>query len=134
MTRLSLRQYRDQVRRMYDGPVGTVLALGSLSSLHEPLLGHMLRSKSSTSGNFGIYSTSAPVRFWDTCYKETRPGTRLVACDLSPQMLRRARSRMNNDRPLYVAADLMQLPFGDNAFDCVTCGWVLEHCWIQSWA
>jgi len=50
-----------------------------------------------------------------------------VAFDLSHQMLRRARTRLGSDRPSYVTGDLTQLPFADTSFDCITCGWVIEH-------
>jgi SAM-dependent methyltransferase len=42
-------------------------------------------------------------------------------------MLRRARSRLGSDRPVYVTGDLTQLPFANDSFDCITCGWVIEH-------
>jgi ubiquinone/menaquinone biosynthesis C-methylase UbiE len=42
-------------------------------------------------------------------------------------MLRRARNRLKSTRPRFVAGDLMRLPFADATFDCVTCGWVIEH-------
>ena len=32
-----------------------------------------------------------------------------------------------SDRPRYVVADMARLPFADASFDCVTCGYVLEH-------
>ena len=34
---------------------------------------------------------------------------------------------MKSRRPTFLAADLSQLPFADHSFDCVTCGYVLEH-------
>ena len=34
---------------------------------------------------------------------------------------------MKSNRPHYVAGDMMRMPFADGSFDCVTCGWVLEH-------
>jgi ubiquinone/menaquinone biosynthesis C-methylase UbiE len=46
---------------------------------------------------------------------------------LSPGMLRRARARLQSDRLRFLAADITQLPFADATFDCVTCGYVLEH-------
>ncbi|NQT36300.1 MAG: class I SAM-dependent methyltransferase, partial [Planctomycetes bacterium] len=55
------------------------------------------------------------------------PEANLTCFDLSQEMLRRARNRMKSDRPNYVAADLTRLPFPDATFDCVTCGYVLEH-------
>ena len=41
MGRLTEGQYRSRVRHMYDGPAGAVLAVGSLLSLHEPLVGRI---------------------------------------------------------------------------------------------
>ena len=37
------------------------------------------------------------------------------------------RNRLKSTRPRFVAGDLMRLPFADATFDCVTCGWVIEH-------
>ncbi len=56
-----------------------------------------------------------------------QPDAEIVGFDLSAEMLRRARERLDSDRPFFVAADMMQMPFRDNSFDCVTCGYVLEH-------
>jgi ubiquinone/menaquinone biosynthesis C-methylase UbiE len=42
-------------------------------------------------------------------------------------MLQRARTRSQNGRIAYVAADLSRLPFGDAIFDAAVSGWVLEH-------
>jgi len=127
--RLSLRQYRDHVRDWYDGPAGAVLALSSLISLHEPLIGHILRRrKFDVTAHKAILDVgSGAGQILGHLLRQTRPDTRLVAFDLSPRMLRRARQRLKSDRPLYVAGDLMQLPFADNSFDCATCGWVIEH-------
>ena len=52
---------------------------------------------------------------------------RITCFDLSSEMLRRARQRIKSERPRFVAADLSRLPFADKSFDCVTCGYVLEH-------
>lgn len=124
-----LQQYRNRVRRIYDGPAGGILALGSLLSLHEPLIGHVLRR--------GIFDVSRCTSLLDVgsgagqilrhLLKWMNPEASLVAFDLSPQMLRRARQRVQSDRPLYVAGDMTRMPFADESFDCVTCGWVIEH-------
>lgn len=127
--RLSLQQYRHAVRHIYDGPAGAVLALGSLVSLHEPLIGQIFRSRK--------FDVSACRRILDVgsgagqilghLLKATPRETELIAFDLSHQMLRRARLRLHNERPSYCVGDLTQLPFADGAFDCITCGWVIEH-------
>jgi ubiquinone/menaquinone biosynthesis C-methylase UbiE len=127
--RLSLQQYRKNVRLLYDGPAGAVLALGSLISLHEPLVGHLLRKRRfDVSTHRSILDVGAGAgQILGHLLKETCSDTRLIAFDLSHQMLCRARNRLKSDRPIYVTGDLMRMPFTENSFDCVTCGWVLEH-------
>jgi demethylmenaquinone methyltransferase/2-methoxy-6-polyprenyl-1,4-benzoquinol methylase len=55
------------------------------------------------------------------------PDAQIVCTDLSHPMLCRARRRLQSDRPAYIVADLSALPFADQSFDGVTCGYVLEH-------
>lgn len=48
----------------------------------------------------------------------------ITACDLTPEMLAKARERSVNvglDGISFVAADMSALTFDDNSFDCVTC-------------
>ncbi len=127
--RLSLQQYLENVRNLYDGPAGAVLALGSLISLHEPLVGHLLRKRRfDVSAHRTILDVGAGAgQILGHLLKETCPDTRLIAFDLSHQMLCRARYRLKSDRPIYISGDMMRMPFAENSFDCVTCGWVLEH-------
>jgi ubiquinone/menaquinone biosynthesis C-methylase UbiE len=42
-------------------------------------------------------------------------------------MLLRARARLKSNRVTQVAADLTRLPYADQSFDAIVCGWVLEH-------
>ena len=51
----------------------------------------------------------------------------ITGLDISSEMLRRARTRLKSNRPHFLSADLSRLPFADATFDCVTCGYVLEH-------
>ena len=127
--RLSLPQYRERVREHYDGPAGAVLALGSFISLHEPLVGHMLRvRKFDVTERRSILDVgSGAGQILGHLLRVARPDAGIVAYDLSQQMLRRARNRVKSRRPRYIAGDLMYLPFADDTFDCVTCGWVIEH-------
>lgn len=127
--RLPEGQYRNHVRHLYDGPAGAVLALGSMLSLHEPLVGRILRK-----GNFDVTRFqsildvgSGAGQILGHLLKIVPAETRIVACDLSHNMLRRARQRVKSTRPVYIAADMTRLPFADGSFDCVTCGWVIEH-------
>lgn len=129
ISRLSLRQYQNHVRNLYDGPAGAVLALASLVSLHEPLVGRMIRRGKFDVTRFGsiLDLGSGAGQILRHLIKVAPEGTRIVACDLSHQMLRRARKRVNSQRPVYVAADMTRMPFADASFDCVTCGYVIEH-------
>ena len=122
-------QYRKRVRHLYDGPAGAVLKVGSKISLHEPLVGRMLRSRRFDVTRFRsiLDVGSGAGQILGHIIKAARAETRIVACDLSPNMLRRARQRVKSDRPAYVAADMTRLPFADDSFECVTCGWVIEH-------
>lgn len=127
--KLSLRQYKDHIQQLYDGPAGAMLAFGSLISLHEPLIGHVLRSRKFELNKFQsiLDVGSGAGQILRHLLKETSPETRLTAFDLSSGMLRRARQRMKSDRPDYITGDMTQMPFADNSFDCVTAGWVIEH-------
>jgi ubiquinone/menaquinone biosynthesis C-methylase UbiE len=121
--------YRNRIRHMYDGPAGAVLVFGSLMSLHEPLVGRMFRRRRfDVSGCRSILDVgSGAGQILGHLLKRTHSEARLVAFDLSHQMLRRARARLGSERPSYVTGDLTQLPFAANSFDCITCGWVIEH-------
>lgn len=127
--RLSLEQYRKNIRNLYDGPAGAVLALGSMVSLHEPLVGQMLRERKFDVSRFRTILDvgSGAGQILGHLLREAAPSAKLVAYDLSQQMLRRARQRLRSDRPAYLAGDLAELPFADGTFDCITCGWVIEH-------
>ncbi|MCA9074621.1 MAG: class I SAM-dependent methyltransferase [Planctomycetaceae bacterium] len=126
---LSRQKYTEHIRDLYDGPAGSVLAIASLLSLHEPLVGRMLRK-----GRFDVTRFSRILdigsgagQILGHLLRATDVSTEIVACDLSHQMLKRARNRIKSDRPDYVVGDMTRLPFADGSFDCVTCGWVIEH-------
>ena len=137
---------RDLTRRLYDGPAGAVLALASAVSLHEPLIGQLLKAppegqrerRRSPGFDVSRFQTVLDVgsgagQILGHLLREASPDARLVAFDLSKQMLRRSRRRMeprslrHGHEPGYVSGDMLRMPFADGAFDCVTAGWVLEH-------
>jgi len=114
---------------VYGGPQGAILATCSFPSLHAPLGERLFRR-----GHFNLTGRrrildvgSGAGQLAKHLVKYAGPEARLTCVDLSPEMLRRARRRLPAERVGYAAADLTQLPFADGSFDCVTCGYVLEH-------
>ena len=122
-------QFQSTTRKLYDGPAGAVLYLASKLSLHDPLVGRIIRTRRFDVTEFRsiLDIGSGAGQILGHLLRETHPDARLVACDLSHQMLKRARVRMDSPRPNYLSADMTNLPFQDESFDCVTCGWVLEY-------
>jgi len=129
INRVSYEQYREKVRDVYDGPQGALLATCSFLSLHIALGDRLLRKKSfDLSDRRKILDVgSGAGQIAKHLLKYADPQAELTCFDLSAEMLRRARSRLKSDRPRFVAADITRLPFADASFDCVTCGYVLEH-------
>ena len=127
--RVSFEEYREKVRSVYDGPQGAILATCSLLSLHSPLGERLFRErKFDVAGARNILDVgSGAGQLARHVLKYSDPEARITCFDLSHEMLRRARHRLRSDRPRYVVADLTRLPFADESFDLVTCGYVLEH-------
>lgn len=127
--RLPFQKYRDSIQNHYDGPAGAMLAFASLVSLHEPLIGQLIKGKKYdvTQKQSLLDVGSGAGQILKFLLKETGAEAQIVGFDLSQQMLKRASHRLKSDRPNYIAGDLMQLPFADNSFDSITCGWVMEY-------
>lgn len=129
INRVSYEQYREKVRDVYGGPQGAFLATASLLSLHIHLGDRLLRErKFDLRGAKNILDVgSGAGQIAKHLLKYADSDATITCCDLSPEMLRRARTRLKSTLPSHVAADLCRLPFADASFDCVTCGYVLEH-------
>ena len=127
--RVSYDQYREKVRDVYDGRRGAMLATCSLLSGHLALGQRLLKKrKFDLAGVRRILDVgSGAGQIAKHVLRYADPEATLTCFDLSHEMLRRARNRIKSDRPRFVVADLCQLPFADASFDCVTCGYVLEH-------
>jgi ubiquinone/menaquinone biosynthesis C-methylase UbiE len=127
--RLSYEDYRAKVRGVYAGPRGAFLATCSMLSLHAPLGERLFRErKFDLRGARQILDVgSGAGQIARHLLKYADSDSQITCIDLSTEMLRRGRQRMKSRRPVYLAADLSQLPFADASFDCVTCGYVLEH-------
>lgn len=129
INRVSYEEYRDKVRDVYGGPQGALLATASMLSLHIHLGDRLLRErKFDLRGAKNILDVgSGAGQIAKHLLKYADHDAQITCCDLSPEMLRRARVRLKSTLPAHVAADLSRLPFADESFDCITCGYVLEH-------
>lgn len=127
--RVSYDEYRDKVRDVYAGPKGAMLAACSVLSLHSPMGERLFRErKFDLAGVQNILDVgSGAGQITKHLLKYAPRDATITCCDLSHEMLRRARARLNSTKPRFLAADLTQLPFADATFDCVMCGYVLEH-------
>jgi ubiquinone/menaquinone biosynthesis C-methylase UbiE len=127
--RVSYEEYREKVRDVYAGPKGALLAACSALSLHSPLGDRLLRERRfDLTGVRRVLDVGSGAGQITKHLLKYAPNDAQITCvDLSPEMLRRARQRLQTDAPHYLAADITRLPFADATFDCVTCGYVLEH-------
>lgn len=127
--RLSYDQYREKVRHVYDGPRGAVLAVCSMLSGHLAFGERLIRERRfDLRGARNILDVgSGAGQIVQHLLKYADPEARITCIDLSWEMLRRAKRRLHSNWPRYLAADMCRLPFTDQMFDCVTCGYVLEH-------
>ena len=129
INRVSYQEYRDKVRDVYGGKQGALLSTASLLSLHIHLGDRLFRERKfdlrGAKSILDIGSGAGQIAKHLLRYADRDAG--ITCCDLSPEMLRRARNRLKSAVPSHVAADMCHLPFADNCFDCVTCGYVLEH-------
>jgi ubiquinone/menaquinone biosynthesis C-methylase UbiE len=127
--RVSYEEYREKVLDVYGGPQGAFLATCSLISLHMALGERLFRErKFDLSGAKSILDVgSGAGQISKHLLKYADPDARITCTDLSFEMLRRSRQRLKHAAPSHLAADLGRLPFADESFDCITCGYVLEH-------
>lgn len=127
--KVSYEEYRDKVRDVYDGPQGAILNAFSVLSLHAPLGDRLFKErKFDLRGAREILDVgSGAGQIAHHLLKYADPEARITCFDLSAQMVRRARRRLKSTWPDYLVADLTRLPLADASFDCITCGYVLEH-------
>jgi SAM-dependent methyltransferase len=127
--RISYDEYRAKVMTVYGGPKGALLATCSMLSLHVPLGERLFRTRRfDLRGMQSILDVgSGAGQIAKHLLKYADPGAQITCIDLSRQMLLRARQRLKSGHPSFVTADLSYLPFADESFDGITCGYVLEH-------
>lgn len=129
ISRVSDDEYKRKVKRVYGGPKGALLSVASTISLHIPLGERLFRTrKFDLSGVRSVLDVgSGAGQIAQHLIKYSDPSAKITCTDLSQPMLRRARTRLKSGDPEFVTADLSRLPFANESFDCVTCGYVLEH-------
>ena len=127
--RLSPDEYSEKVKDVYGGRQGAFLTTASHLSMHIPLGRRLFRTrKFDLRGMTSILDVgSGAGQLAGHLLDFSDPQTRITCMDISQPMLRRARQRLNSERPDYVVADVASLPFADESFDGITCGYVLEH-------
>lgn len=122
-------QYRQLVKKHYNGPAGWFTLITGVMTGHELLARRVINPKA-----FDVRGCKAILdvgcgngRYLRLLEKQADPGALVVGCDFSAGMLRRARLRLRSPRTQLLTADLNRLPFANASFDAVVCGWVLEH-------
>jgi SAM-dependent methyltransferase len=127
--RRSFNEYRQFIRNHYDGLPGALTAVTGFITGHEALAGRLI-----SPDGFDIRGCKRILdagcgngRYTRFILREADPDALITGFDYSEQMLHRARRRLHSDRASHVAADLTRLPYADNSFEAVICGWVLEH-------
>lgn len=117
------------VRELYAGLAGAALKTLSVLSLHVPLSERWFHNR--------MFDLRGAKRILDAgcgagqltrhLARYADPDASITACDFSAEMLLRARQRLQSSSIQFVLGDLKQLPFADASFDCITCGYAIEH-------
>lgn len=127
--RKDFEEYRVEIQRHYNGPAGAFLVAGSFISGHAPLAKRLFRPGAfDLAGAKRILDAGCGAgQFTEIVLEQCDPEASITCFDLSVEMLRRGCKKIPSDRSCPSAADITRLPYRDGAFDCVICGWVLEH-------
>jgi len=128
--RLPFHRYQARVKRLYGGPRGAILAACSKISLHEPLGELFFRSRKfdvrGKKSFLDIGSGAGQLAKHHFAYGDA--DAHVTCLDVSFPMLGRARTRLSrHGKASYVVGDMRHLPFADESFDCLTCGYALEY-------
>lgn len=121
--------YRRFIQSHYDGLPGALTAFTGWLTGHETLAGTLIRRD-----GFNIRGCKSILdaacgngRYTRFLLREADADAKITAFDLSSQMVRRAKQRLNSDRVTFATADLTRLPYADGAFDAAVCGYAIEH-------
>ena len=122
-------EYRRFVQDHYDGLAGKLTHVTGILTLHAVLAGRVFHPQAfDVRGARRILDAGCGNgRYTRNILRWADRDAFVTAFDLSQSMLRRARRQLKNARVSHVAADVTRLPYADASFDCVVCGWMLEH-------
>jgi ubiquinone/menaquinone biosynthesis C-methylase UbiE len=129
LARRSEADYRRYIAEHYNGLAGALTAVTGIITGHEALAGKLIGLEGFSLHNCRriLDAGCGNGRYSRFLLREASPDALITGFDYSQQMLARARSRLGPGRISQVAADLTHLPYADQSFDAVVCGWVLEH-------
>lgn len=127
--RQSFSEYRRFVQHHYDGLAGKLTHVTGIITLHAVLAGRVFRPQAfDVCGAKRILDAGCGNgRYTKNILRWADGDAFITGFDLSQSMLRRARRHLKNPRVSFLAADVTRLPYPDGWFDCVVCGWMLEH-------
>jgi SAM-dependent methyltransferase len=127
--RRSPDEYRRLVKDHYNGLAGWFTYVSGFFTGHESLAENVFGpGKFDLTGCRRILDAGCGNgRYLKAMRKFAGPDAEFCGCDLSEKMLERAARRFKDRAPALLAADVTRLPYADNSFDAVVCGWVLEH-------
>jgi SAM-dependent methyltransferase len=127
--RQEFAEYRRFIQHHYDGLAGKLTGFTGLVTGHEALAGRVIHPRAfDVRGCKHILDAGCGNgRYTRFLLKRADADALITAFDLSQRMLKRARKRVSSPRVSFAAADLTRLPYADQSFDAVVCGWVLEH-------
>lgn len=127
--RRPLADYKRFIQNHYDGLPGALTRFTGLVTGHEALAGRLIRTEAfDVRGCKSILDAGCGNgRYSCFLLRTADADAKITAFDLSQQMLKRARDRLQSARVSHAAADLTRLPYADASFDALVCGWVLEH-------
>jgi ubiquinone/menaquinone biosynthesis C-methylase UbiE len=122
-------EYRSFIQHHYDGIAGKLTSVSGLLTGHALLAGQVLKPAAfDIAGCKRILDAGCGNgRHCKYILRRADSDARISAFDISQRMLKRANRRLKSRRIQYVAADLTRLPYADDYFDAIVCGWVLEH-------
>lgn len=124
-----ITEYKRFIQGHYDGIAGKLTGITGLISGHEVLAGQVFKpSAFDIRGCKRILDAGCGNGRYSKFILKRADGDALITgFDLSQRMLKRARRRIPNPRVSLASAELTRLPYPDQFFDAVVCGWVLEH-------